>query len=213
MPQPLVWGPLFHDTLLFIALSYPESPDTQTQDDMVQFLKQFFEHLPCPQCRLHAKIYTNTKDYLCTAVASSRSLVEFLVQFHNSINARLGKKSDWTVEHALNAFYKRNYSQISRVQLSDLKRIEDHGLMRKVAESRECVCKLKQQLESEKKNTFEEDQGTEQLAKWKKTQDSILRYQNENLYLTQMLTAVSVILAVVLLFIVFYISWKKLKKK
>ena len=212
MPQPLVWGPLFHDTLFFIALSYPESPDSQTQDDMAQFLKQFFEHLPCPQCRLHAKIYTNTQEYLCNVVTSSRSLVEFLVKFHNSINARLGKKSDWTVEHALNAFYKRNYSQMNRIQLSDMKRLEDHALMQKVAESKECVCKIQKELDNIKNRHFEENQGTEQLAKLKQSQENLFWYQNENIYLKQVLTCVSVVLAVVLCFLVFYFIQKNLKK-
>mmetsp|Transcript_3634 Transcript_3634/g.5420 ORF Transcript_3634/g.5420 Transcript_3634/m.5420 type:complete len:214 (+) Transcript_3634:761-1402(+) len=144
MPNPAVWGPVFHDCLMFIALSYPERPSAVFRSETEAFVVCFFNRLPCRTCRLHAKLYSNQHP---PELASSRAFVEYLIEMHNDINAKQNKKSDWTQEEVLAAFYRRHYSDLGRVHTSETKRLEDHALLKAVAEGHTCVCQLQTNIQ------------------------------------------------------------------
>lgn len=144
MPSPSVWGTVFHDCLMFIALSYPENPSKAFKERTESFLLDFMDRLPCKVCRVHARRYLALHPL---NLDGTNAFVTFLVDMHNDINARQNKKSDWTKEVAIGAFYKRHYSNFSAINMAEFKRLEDHALLRQVAEGSTCSCKAKAEVQ------------------------------------------------------------------
>ena len=125
-----MWGTLFHDMLFFIALQYPASADKNKQQALKMFLSNFFYLLPCPGCSMHAQAYwARFEDRV--DLSSQAAVLQFLVDFHNDINRRLGKKHDWTVKEAQEAFFRRHFTNVALVHRSEQVRLEDH---RRIAE-------------------------------------------------------------------------------
>lgn len=138
---PPLWGTFFHDTLLFIAFAYPKHPSEDEITTMTSLIKLMFAHLPCPSCTHHAgkmvnefPVKANTRD----------ELLQWLVDRHNDINERTGKRADWTVEEAQQSFLKRNFadsremSRAQRIRREDMEEIiklrSDNILLRKRAD-------------------------------------------------------------------------------
>jgi hypothetical protein len=143
MPSPVVWGTVFHDTMMFMALSYPENPSETYRAETEKFFKLLMDRLPCQTCRRHARNFVSKNEPL---FSSSSAYVEYIIDLHNDINARTNKKSNWTREEALPAFYRRYYSNLSRLPQAEWKRKEDHRLMAEVLEDKTCSCHLKNSL-------------------------------------------------------------------
>ena len=141
MPSPSVWGTVFHDSMMFVALSYPENPSSEYRKETETFFRMWIDRLPCYTCRIHARAYVSDHP---PRLKSSSDFVDYVVHFHNDINARSGKKHDWTREEALSAFYRRFYSNLAQLPQAEWKRREDHRLMKEVAAGKVCVCKLQE---------------------------------------------------------------------
>jgi hypothetical protein len=99
---PAVWGPLIHNFLLLVAKAYPETPSAERQAAMKQYLFLTFLHLPCGDCTNHAirLFHRHPPD-----LSSRQSLLQYLVDMHNMINRRLNKRSNWTVDEALETLH------------------------------------------------------------------------------------------------------------
>lgn len=88
------WGPAGWTFLHVVSWTYPENPTNQEREEMYVFLHAFSKVLPCKRCRRH---WTES---LVKAVASSESphlssraaLTRFIVDAHNDVNRRLGKR-------------------------------------------------------------------------------------------------------------------------
>lgn len=107
MTYPPVWGPLYHDTLMFFATHFPTSPSKDEQQEAVEYLKLFFKFVPCPSCSVHSRVYFNNNP---PDTSSGAALVSWVVDMHNDINRQTGKKHDWTVVEALQAFKYRYFN-------------------------------------------------------------------------------------------------------
>lgn len=101
--DPKLWGKHFWATAHYITISYPNDP-TETEKENV---KKFFEILkvliPCAKCRSH---YTNNLQInpLTDNILNSKyKLIEWLVNLHNEVNGRTGKKII-TVEEAMQIY-------------------------------------------------------------------------------------------------------------
>ena len=78
------------------SFAYPVAPDPLRRKQMIQFLRCVGLVLPCRTCRDHYNEYI--EEHLGDeAVQSRASLVEWVVELHNSVNRRTGKK-EWTVD-------------------------------------------------------------------------------------------------------------------
>lgn len=92
------WGPALWRFLHASSFAYPELPDEPRQRQMLAFLRGVGDVLPCKTCRDHYREYVDGK--LTPADVSSRAaLVSWLVELHNSVNRRVGKR-EWTVAEA-----------------------------------------------------------------------------------------------------------------
>lgn len=84
------WGPSFWFVLHTSSLSYPIVPTSAHLRAAIDFLLLLPNLLPCPACQQHARDYISKAD-LQQAVQSRDTLFDFYVNFHNSVNQRLGK--------------------------------------------------------------------------------------------------------------------------
>lgn len=147
---PASWGPLFHDVLLFLSVQYPEDPSESRQNSMQILLEQLFANLPCLACTVDASVglYSQPAD-----VSSRAALQQWLVELHNRINQKLHKRSDWTVEEALEAFSNRYLQEdnLGATVRAETKRLEDHQhiarLVGRVRELQSINAELKSMLE------------------------------------------------------------------
>jgi hypothetical protein len=119
---PPIWGTLIHDTLQMIILSYFE-PNEDQKLSMNLLLLNVFKNLPCPACRFHATEYFEKHP---PDLNSSEKLYQWLTDFHNIINERTGKRSDWTVQEARDSLSERYFTNVRDLSRSQILRSEDH---------------------------------------------------------------------------------------
>jgi len=121
--QSSVWGTNFHDTMMFLALDLGDSPSPTELKETCSLIRSLAEHVPCPRCKAHAVEYFNQNPLLGS---TTDEVVQYLVTFHNSVNARLQKDDTWSVDRALEAFYQRHYGIGYFISQLDFKRREDY---------------------------------------------------------------------------------------
>ena len=89
--MPKYWGPNLWRSLNAIVRNFPKEPD----DDTRQYYKTFFKTLgfilPCKKCSTHYNNYINGVKF-DTVLQNRESMIKFIIDFHNNVNIRLGKK-------------------------------------------------------------------------------------------------------------------------
>ena len=88
---PEVWGPGAWTFLHTITINYPDNPN----EDQKFYHKQLFENLkytiPCEKCANHYS--ENLKKYsLDLALESKTKLTKWLIDIHNEVNKKNGKR-------------------------------------------------------------------------------------------------------------------------
>lgn len=119
---PYIWGRLCHDLLLMIAAEYPEEADADRQASLYTGLLNLFRNLPCSVCQNDAPGYllTHPPDF-----STQANVQQYLVDMHNHLNAKHGKKSDWTVKEAYEALRWRYGPDVMYLPRSVQMRLED----------------------------------------------------------------------------------------
>ena len=85
------WGTYAWGFLESVALTYPSNPTQQTKMEYKEFFLSLQNILPCPKCREHYK--ENLRKYnLNDALEDRDSLVKWVIDVHNSVNASNGKR-------------------------------------------------------------------------------------------------------------------------
>jgi hypothetical protein len=84
------WGPAAWNFLHTATFSYPEKPTIEQQYEAERLFVSLKHMLPCASCRDHyeSEIAQNPPD-----TRSQLSLSNWLVDLHNRVNIRLGKKT------------------------------------------------------------------------------------------------------------------------
>lgn len=91
-----VWGPSAWRFMHAVSFAYPERPDSDDRRRACAFFSSASEVLPCVECKLHFMKELSDAGALDpgSRVYESRdSLSRLLVEIHNSVNHRLGKKT------------------------------------------------------------------------------------------------------------------------
>ena len=88
MKEELYWGKLTWGLFHTIAEQFQEPKELNNIKKLVEVICQ---HLPCPHCRDHAKIYLKRKT-LDKYVKNRNDLKMYLYEFHNVVNVRTKKK-------------------------------------------------------------------------------------------------------------------------
>ena len=87
--EPKYWGSSFWNMINAIALSYPEEPDIQDQNNVTAFLSCLQNVLPCEKCRLHFK-ENLVKFPLTEALTSRDNFIKWVINVHNAVNKSNG---------------------------------------------------------------------------------------------------------------------------
>lgn len=90
--DPKLWGRYFWGTAHYITISYPSNPTQKEKQNVKLFFDLLTDLLPCENCRTHYK--NNLTRYpLTDQILNSKSnLIKWLVNLHNEVNQRTGKK-------------------------------------------------------------------------------------------------------------------------
>jgi len=88
------WGPAGWHVLHAVGFSYPENPEIQDKENMLKFLYSFAYVLPCKKCRVHFVdlLEESIVDAQSAALQTRDALSHFLVDAHNAVNERTGKR-------------------------------------------------------------------------------------------------------------------------
>ena len=86
------WGRSGWDFMHAITFAYPErDPSPPQQDAAKSFFGALPHLLPCDECCEHCRHGMASRPPTDAVVASRETLARWLVDFHNSVNPRLGK--------------------------------------------------------------------------------------------------------------------------
>ena len=90
--NPEVWGPAFWLTIHNGAARYPQRATPLWRSRMKNFILGIPVMVPCEKCSDHATAYLEKHARRLDEVVEGRvKLFDFLVEFHNFVNKRLGK--------------------------------------------------------------------------------------------------------------------------
>jgi len=88
--KPEVWGPHFWYILHIISFEYPLKPTEYDKRIYHDFYTSLKDVIPCEMCKKHYR--THIHKYPLTPHLDTRaSLVKWVIQVHNFVNASLGK--------------------------------------------------------------------------------------------------------------------------
>lgn len=90
------WGPSGWNFIHAVSYSYPKRPTSQDKLNMYKFLTNFARVLPCKRCRDDFTAYIDlnlSEREGSSALMSNETFVHFLVDAHNHVNQKLGKRT------------------------------------------------------------------------------------------------------------------------
>ena len=89
---PQCWGPLQWKTLHLWTYWFPaQNPPAATRAAFVAHVKALAFLLPCPRCQRHWAEYVGNGDAVYAATASRDAVMQWAIDAHNAVNARLHK--------------------------------------------------------------------------------------------------------------------------
>ena len=107
--SPLHWGPKGWFFLESIAIAYPTNPSDAEKTAAKNLLLSLKDLLPCLNCRLNYASYLDENtNYLDDIVKNRETLTTFIVDLHNDVSVRNGKKGR-SIEDVFD-YYQKQYS-------------------------------------------------------------------------------------------------------
>ena len=85
-----IWGPSTWTFLHAVSFAYPDEPTEDHKNAAVSLFESLKFLLPCGDCCMHYCTVLNIKE-LTQAVESKDKFSRWVVDFHNTVNARLKK--------------------------------------------------------------------------------------------------------------------------
>ena len=110
------WGPSAWNYLHTFTFSYALNPTDENKHQAYEFLKYFGLSIPCHTCRVHYNEYFNK--FLVSEesehLASREAFSKYMVDFHNNVNIRIGKKT-YSYESVVKMYTKPCFKNIYRI--------------------------------------------------------------------------------------------------
>ncbi len=101
--DPKLWGKHFWATAHYITISYPNNPTDEEKQNVKTFFDSLTVLLPCANCRSHYLNNLKINPLTNNILNSKYKLIEWLVNLHNEVNGRTGKKI-MSVEEAIELY-------------------------------------------------------------------------------------------------------------
>ena len=88
--KPEVWGPPLWYKMHMKTFNYPDVPTNKDKLNIIRYFKNIPNQIPCEKCIRHYKreLIINPIE---NVVHSKQSLIKWLIDLHNKVNARLNK--------------------------------------------------------------------------------------------------------------------------
>lgn len=83
-----VWGPKLWEVMHTFSFAYPTEPSIEQRNSAIKFFSSIGHLIPCTHCSQHCLEYTQKNP---PNVDSKQSLIDWVYNFHNEVNKRLGK--------------------------------------------------------------------------------------------------------------------------
>lgn len=118
-----LWGPYVWSALHCITFGYPLKPTTKDKENYMRFFEALQPVLPCDYCR---KNYARNLREKPIRLNSRRSLIYWLIDLHNEVNGKEGRRQ-YTYNEVVREYEKRLNKKID---LGDDNNFEDcsyHG--------------------------------------------------------------------------------------
>lgn len=109
--EPSVWGPHAWFFLHTVTFTYPKEPTELDKRHMYDFFMKLQYILPCEMCKKHYQEHLYTMP-LAPHLESRKSLVLWLIRFHNKVNVSLGKPQKSSQEILLE--FSQNYKKTTK---------------------------------------------------------------------------------------------------
>lgn len=91
--DPRLWGPHLWAYLHYSAMNYPNNPSQKQKEAMKDWLCCLSATIPCKNCSNHYSKYIEQHRSRLDEICSSKDkLFNFLVDIHNKVNKRNGKR-------------------------------------------------------------------------------------------------------------------------
>lgn len=82
------WGPKLWEVMHTFSYAYPENPSVIEKQSAKNFYSSIGNLIPCTHCSQHCLEYTKRNP---PQVQNKQSLINWVYNFHNEVNKRLGK--------------------------------------------------------------------------------------------------------------------------
>ena len=89
--DPSIWGPPLWRKMHLKTFNYPESPSHKDKINMIKYFNNIANVLQCEKCRKHY-IRELMLNPVTEHVHSRKSVIKWLINLHNKVNRRLGKR-------------------------------------------------------------------------------------------------------------------------
>ncbi len=92
--KPEIWGPKFWYVWHVVASAYPNEPKQNDKETYKNFYKYISKVLPCSTCAKSTTdmIKKTTEEEWENILSNRNNLVDWVVDYHNDVNKKLGKK-------------------------------------------------------------------------------------------------------------------------
>tara|TARA_Y100000389_G_scaffold190797_1_gene216055 strand:+ start:3262 stop:3642 length:381 start_codon:yes stop_codon:yes gene_type:complete len=83
-----VWGPKLWEVMHTFSFAYPTEPTIDKKNSAIKFFSSIGHLIPCTHCSKHCLEYTQRNP---PNVSNKQTLIDWVYNFHNEVNKRLGK--------------------------------------------------------------------------------------------------------------------------
>lgn len=108
--RPSNWGPPCWNFLDYLCFSYPIAPNAEEQQNMANYFNALKNVLPCLTCKTDFKQMLD-EDPIDRHLHSREALTLWLLDKHNRVNSKLGKKQ-LSINDYVNHFKKRHQPRL-----------------------------------------------------------------------------------------------------
>ena len=114
--EPRVWGPPAWEFLHSVTFHYPKEPTNFERKKYYAFFENLKYTLPCPSCQEH---YSKNFDDIPIRLDSRQDLINWLIDIHNAVNIKNGKR-EWSYDEVYDK-YNKMYNDFNPDEKSDKK--------------------------------------------------------------------------------------------
>ena len=122
-----IWGPHAWNLLHTLSLTYPLKPTQLDREDYLAFLKGFGRVIPCEICKVH---FSRNMQENYPLLEDREDFFKWMVDLHNEINGRTGKRS-FTYQE-VHKLYQEKYQKDIPLNLSQVPKANIKNFVQKL---------------------------------------------------------------------------------